>query len=84
MYSVTVPFYAKTDREKMLRQLERCGVKRVTLVAKHAPGVVLSSESVFAELQEGLTFFRERGYEVIFWIGETVGHGRQKIEKRKK
>ena len=84
MYSVTVPFFAKTDREKMLRQLERCGVRRVALVSNHAQGVVISSEADFMELQEAVAFFREKGYEVIIWIGETVGHSRSRVTERKK
>ena len=84
MYSVTVPFFPNTDKKKLLAQLKRCGATRVALVVSHMPDYMYSTETVFSSLDEGCRFFKAQGFEVIFWIGETFGHGRGKCDNKRR
>ena len=84
MYSVTVPFYPYSNKQEILKHLLRVGAKRVALVVHHMPEYMYSTEEVFSSLDEGCRFFRKEGFEVIFWIGETMGHGRGKCDEKRR
>lgn len=84
MYSVTVPFYPYSNKQEVLKHLLRVGAKRVALVVHHMPEYMYSTEEVFSSLDEGCRFFRKEGFEVIFWIGETMGHGRSKCDEKRR
>lgn len=75
-YKVSVPLtrFTAEDRDAALDELERLGASRVFL----CPGRGLDSPeeklSQLRQIEDGLRFFTQHGYETGVWIS-TIGHG---------
>ena len=79
MYKLTVPVNCKTAykyKEETLAQLKKCGAHRVALALKRELDFKFSSNEVLSMLAELVPYFKNEGFEVAVWIGETLGHDR--------
>ena len=73
MYKLSVPLMSssinKGNREEYLRQCKEAGVTRVFLAHESA------SYPITDALAENVAYFKENGFEVGIWLGDTIGHG---------
>lgn len=71
MYSLSLPINTSalndSNRNDYLDQITRAGVNRVFLTT--------GLEGNFDIFPENIKFFKERGFEVAIWVGNTIGHG---------
>jgi hypothetical protein len=76
MYTRTVPVIADQpfNNEHLLEELRRCKADRVALAFYRDLNHKFSSPEALAMAKERVDFFREKGYEILIWIGETLGH----------
>lgn len=77
MYKITVPTIVTNghfNKEKTLAELKRCGADRVALAIDRELDYTFSSPQNLKLLAELVPYFRENGFEVLVWLGETLGH----------
>ena len=69
MYKLSVPIMSRLcvdgSREEYLRQFKAAAVDRIFLV----------EDKNIDLLKENIGFFKQSGFEVGIWIGQTIGHG---------
>ena len=73
MYKISVPIMSstvnETNREIYARQCRDAGVKRIFLAHES------SAYPIPDALAENAAYFKEQGFEVGIWLGDTIGHG---------
>ena len=77
MYKVTIPFIVDNghfNKEKALAELKRAKADRVGIAISRAFNPMYGSAEKMAFLKESVDYFRDNGFEVLIWIGETMGH----------
>ena len=77
MYKITVPTiisHPHFDKEGTLHELRRSGAHRIALALDREMGHAFSSPKTLAKLKELIPFFKNEGFEVLVWLGETFGH----------
>lgn len=77
MYKITVPTIITNghfNKEKTLKELKRCGADRVALAIDREIDYKFSSPENLKLLKEMVDYYRENGFEVLVWLGETLGH----------
>ena len=77
MYKISVPIVIASkgfNKEKVLSELRRCGAHRIALALEREVAKPYSSERVLNLLKELIEYYKENGFEVIVWLGETFGH----------
>ncbi len=77
MYKLTVPVYSDYpyfNAEDALQELQRCRAERVALILQRNMDYAFSSPESLKKLAEHIGFFKDNGFEVLVWVGETIGH----------
>ena len=73
MHKLSIPLMSssvnKDNRAAYVRQCREAGVKRVFLAHES------SSYPIPDALGENVAYFKENGFEVGIWLGDTIGHG---------
>ena len=73
MHKLSIPLMSssvnKDNRAAYVRQCREAGVKRVFLAHES------SSYLIPDALGENVAYFKENGFEVGIWLGDTIGHG---------
>ena len=73
MYKLSVPLMSSSihreNRKEYVRQCKAAGVSRVFLAHES------SSYPITDALAENVAYFKENGFEVGIWLGDTIGHG---------
>lgn len=75
MYKIIVPTVIDNghfDKEKTAQELMRCGVRDIALAVEQD----FSSNKNWGLLKELISYFEEKDFEVIVWMGEMMGHAR--------
>ena len=71
MYKISLPIQSKTLNEEnkpiFVSLCKKAGVERVFLTA--------SLSENLEELKENIAYFKNEGFEVGIWVGNTIGHG---------
>lgn len=87
MYQITVPTMITNghfNKEKTLAELKRCGAKRVALAIDRELEYSFSSPKNLNLLKELIPYYRDNGFEILVWLGETFGHSGEKQKGEKK
>ena len=77
MYQVTVPFIVDNghfNKEKALAELKRAKADRVGIAISRCFNPFYGSAEKMAFIKELVDYFRQNGFEILIWIGETMGH----------
>lgn len=76
MYTRTVPVIADQpfNNEHLLEELRRCKADRVALAFYRDLNHKFSSPEALTMAKERVDFFRKKGFGILIWIGETLGH----------
>ena len=76
-YRTIIPFVVTNghfSKEKSLVELKRTNADTVALAIEPEDGFVFSSPKSLALLTELISYYRENGYSVFVWLGESFGH----------
>ncbi len=76
MYTTTVPIIVDThfQEEHLFEELQRCKADRVAFALNRELDYEFSSPENLEKLQRLIALSQEKGFEVVVWIGETLGH----------
>ena len=77
MYKVTIPFIVDNghfNKEKALAELKRAKADRVGIAISRCFNPFYGSAEKMAFIKELVDYFRQNGFEILIWIGETMGH----------
>ncbi len=76
-YKTTIPVRFREDhfiKEKALAECKRSGAERLALTLGRELDWRFSSPEKLAKLRYHIEYFKSHGFEVMVWLGETVGH----------
>ena len=82
MYKINIPIMWRENpdefqREKHLKEMKRAGADRIMLAVERNRGqdgkIILTDN--FEQLKNDVDFFKNNGFEVCIWHGESIGHG---------